>query len=90
MCIAAFGVHTQLTKRRNNLGRCNNAKVNILGEKKDFDWTLRVLQDLKAFYDKNEMYDSADAVSATLAIIRAEGLSVQTEVSIRPSPSYLQ
>ena len=59
--------------------------------KKDPDWTLSVLKNLREFFDQNGMHDSADAIVASLRIVRNESLSVshQTDVSIRPTLSQL-
>ena len=64
----------------------------IFVRSKDPDWTLRVLKDLRAFFDKNGMHNSADAVVATLRVVRVESLSVenQTDVTVRPTLSQLQ
>ena len=58
----------------------------------DPNWTLRVLKDLRAFFDKNGMHNSADAVVATLRVVRIESLSVenQTDVTVRTTLSQLQ
>ena len=57
----------------------------------DPDWTLRVLKDLRAFFDQNGMHDSADAIVASLRIVRNESLSVanQTDVSDRSTLSQI-
>ncbi len=58
----------------------------------DPDWTLRVLKDLRAFFDKNGMHNSADAILATLRVVRVESLNVekQTDVTLRTTLSQLQ